>query len=237
MKKSNVILALTMFLVLSSFAAAFSLQDVGSFFGISVNTGNAATTGVSIYDRYAGLFDFLIFTTLFVAIAHIAFSKVFGDDFKKAGAGVFYYIKEFRVEDLGGYELGQEVNVNLFKPGDVVDVTSLSKGKGFAGVMKRHGFHGSPGSHGTHEYFRHGGSVGSAAFPHHTFKGMKMPGQHGNRKVTLQNIKVIDIKEDQNLLLLKGGIPGSPTGWVLIRSATKSESTRTERKGSAAPSV
>ena len=87
MKKSNVILALTMFLVLSSFAAAFSLQDVGSFFGISVNTGNAATTGVSIYDRYAGLFDFLIFTTLFVAIAHIAFSKVFGDDFKKAGAG------------------------------------------------------------------------------------------------------------------------------------------------------
>jgi large subunit ribosomal protein L3 len=120
--------------------------------------------------------------------------------------------------------------VNLFKPGDVVDVTGLSKGKGFAGVIKRHGFHGSPGSHGTHEYFRHGGSVGSATYPHHTFKGLKMPGQHGNRKVTLQNIKVVDVKEDQNLLLLKGGIPGSPTGWVLIRSATK-------MKGSAAPSV
>src|SRR4030043_343178 len=158
--------------------------------------------------------------------------------------GVFYTIKEFRVEDSGGYELGQEVNVNLFKPGDVVDVSGLSKGEGFTGVIKRHGFHGSPGSHGTHEYFRHGGSVGSATYPHHTFKGMKMPGQHGNRKVTIQNIKVVDVKEDQNLLLLRGGIPGSPTGWVLIRSATKSESlpdrqagTRTEKKGSAAPSV
>ena len=157
-------------------------------------------------------------------------NKPLSGHFKKAGTGAFYTFKEFRVEDVGGYELGQEVNVNLFKPGDVVDVTGLSKGKGFTGVIKRHGFHGSPGSHGTHEYFRHGGSVGSATFPHHTFKGMKMPGQHGNQKVTLQNIKVVDVKEDQNLILLKGGIPGSPTGWVLIRSATK-------RKGSAAPSV
>jgi large subunit ribosomal protein L3 len=148
--------------------------------------------------------------------------------FKKAGAGTFYSLKEFRVEDFGEYEVGQVVDVNLFKPGDVVDVTGLSKGKGFAGVIKRHKFHGSPGSHGTHEYFRHGGSVGSATFPHHTFKGLKMPGQHGNRKVTLQNIKVVDVKEDQNLLLLKGGIPGSQTGWVLIRSATK-------KRGSAAP--
>jgi len=155
--------------------------------------------------------------------------------FKKAGTGTFYHTKEFRVEDVSGYELGQEVRVDLFKPGDIVDVTSLSKGKGFAGVVKRHGFHGSPGSHGTHEYFRHGGSVGSATYPHHTFKGLRMPGQMGNRKVTLQNIKVVDVKEDQNLLLLRGGIPGSPTGWVLIRSATKSGST--EKKGSAAPSA
>jgi len=157
-------------------------------------------------------------------------SKPLAGHFKKAGTGAFYTLKEFRVEDFGGYEVGQEVNVSLFKPGDVVDVTGLSKGKGFAGVVKRHGFRGSPGSHGTHEYFRHGGSVGSATFPHHTFKGLRMPGQLGNRKVTLQNIKVVDVKEDQNLLLLKGGIPGSPTGWVLIRSATK-------KKGSAAPAV
>ena len=141
--------------------------------------------------------------------------------FKKAGTSAFYHTKEFRVEDGSGYELGQEVRVDLFKAGDVVDVTSLSKGKGFAGVIKRHGFHGSPGSHGTHEYFRHGGSVGSATYPHHTFKGLRMPGQLGNRRVTLQNITVVDVKEDQNLLLLRGGIPGSPTGWVLIRGATK----------------
>jgi len=145
--------------------------------------------------------------------------------FKKAGVGPFYHLKEFRVERVEGYELGQEVSLNLFKPGDVVDVTGLSKGKGFTGVIKRHGFHGSPGSHGTHEYFRHGGSVGSAAYPHHTFKGLKMPGQHGNRKVTLQNIKILDVKDDQNLILLKGGIPGGPRGLVLIQSATK-------RKGS-----
>ena len=163
-------------------------------------------------------------------------NKPLSGHFKKAGVAPSYHLKEFRVEDVGGYEMGQMITADLFKPGDVVDVTGLSKGKGFAGVIKRHGFHGSPGSHGTHEYFRHGGSVGSAAFPHHTFKGLKMPGHHGNQKVTIQNIRVVDVKEDQNLILLKGGIPGSPRGWVLIRSATKSES-RTERKGSAVPSA
>jgi len=141
--------------------------------------------------------------------------------FKKAGVGAVSYMKEFRMEDTSGYELGQEIKVTLFKPGDFVDVTGLSKGKGFAGVIKRHGFRGSPGSHGTHEYFRHGGSVGSATFPHHVFKGLKMPGQYGNSRVTIQNIKVLDVKEDQNLLLLGGGIPGSHNGWVLVRSATK----------------
>ncbi len=141
---------------------------------------------------------------------------------KKAGIVPVVHLKEFRMEDTEGYEIGQEINVGqLFKPGDFVDVTGLSKGKGFAGVMKRHGFHGSPGSHGTHEYFRHGGSVGSATYPHHVFKGLKMPGQFGNTRVTIQNIKVLEVREDQNLLLLRGGVPGSPRGWVLIRSATK----------------
>jgi large subunit ribosomal protein L3 len=163
-------------------------------------------------------------------------NKPLSGHFKKAGVGPAYHLKEFRVE-AEGVEAGQLVTLNLFKPGDVVDVTALSKGKGFAGVIKRHGFHGSPGSHGTHEYFRHGGSVGSATYPHHTFKGMKMPGHLGSQKVTIQNIKVVDVKEDQNLILLKGGIPGSLDGWILIRSATKSGSTRTERKESSAPSV
>ena len=148
-------------------------------------------------------------------------NKPLSGHFKKAGVGPFEYVKELRVALVEGFESGGEVPLSLFKPGDVVDVTGLSKGKGFTGVMKRHGFHGSPGSHGTHEYFRHGGSVGSAAYPHHTFKGLKMPGQHGNRKVTVQNIKVLDVKEDQNLILLKGGIPGSRHGLILIRSAIK----------------
>lgn len=164
-------------------------------------------------------------------------NKPLSGHFKKAGVGPAYHLKEFRLEVAEGVEAGQVVTLNLFKPGDVVDVTALSKGKGFAGVIKRHGFHGSPGSHGTHEYFRHGGSVGSATFPHHTFKGLKMPGHLGNQKVTIQNIKVVDVKEDQNLILLKGGIPGSLDGWILIRSATKSGSPRTEKKQSSVPSV
>ncbi len=154
-------------------------------------------------------------------------NKPLSGHFKKAGVGPFTYVREFRVESLEGFESGGEVALSLFKPGDIVDVTGLSKGKGFTGVMKRHGFHGSPGSHGTHEYFRHGGSVGSAAYPHHTFKGLKMPGQHGNQKVTVQNIKVLDVKEDQNLILLKGGIPGSRHGLILIRSATKKRGSAT----------
>lgn len=141
--------------------------------------------------------------------------------FKKAGAGTYALLKEFRVEDASGFKLGEQVTVSLFKPGDVVDVTGLSKGRGFAGVVKRHGFHGFPASRGTHEYFRHGGSVGQNSYPARIFKGLRMPGHLGNQRVTIQNITVMDVKEDQNLLLLKGGIPGSPKGWVLIRSATK----------------
>ncbi|OGP70766.1 MAG: 50S ribosomal protein L3 [Deltaproteobacteria bacterium RBG_16_50_11] len=150
-------------------------------------------------------------------------NKPLAGHFKKAGVGPYFHLKEFRLESVDGYELGQEVNATLFKPGDVVDVMGLSKGKGFAGVVKRHGFRGSPGSHGTHEYFRHGGSVGSATFPHHVFKGLRMPGHLGNQRVTLQNILVVDVKEDKNLILLRGGLPGSPNGWVLIRSAVKAK--------------
>ena len=143
--------------------------------------------------------------------------------FKKAGAGPCYVLKEFRVEDVEGYELGQEVTLSLFKAGDVVDVTGLSKGRGFTGVVKRYGFHGSNASRGTHEYFRHGGSIGSAAYPSHTFRGLKMPGHHGNQRVTVQNIQVIDVREEQNIILLRGAVSGAPNGWILIRSATKNK--------------
>jgi large subunit ribosomal protein L3 len=148
-------------------------------------------------------------------------NKPLSGHFKKAGTGSFTLLREFRMEDVGGVELGQEVTLNLFKPGDVVDVTGLSKGRGFAGVIKRHGFHGFPASRGTHEYFRHGGAVGMHSYPARVFKGMKMPGHYGNERVTVQNIRVIDVKEEQNLILLQGGIPGARNGFVFIRSASK----------------
>jgi large subunit ribosomal protein L3 len=150
-------------------------------------------------------------------------NKPLSGHFKKAGADPCYHIKEFRVDHVDEYEMGQEVTLSLFQPGQFVDVIGVSKGKGFQGVIKRHGFHGFPASRGTHEYFRHGGSVGANSYPAHVFKGMKMPGHHGNQRVTVQNIRVMDVKEDQNLILLRGGIPGSPKGWVLIRNAIKKE--------------
>ena len=150
-------------------------------------------------------------------------NKPLSGHFKKAGADPCYHIKEFRVDHVDEYEMGQEVTLSLFQPGQFVDVIGVSKGKGFQGVVKRHGFHGFPASRGTHEYFRHGGSVGANSYPAHVFKDMKMPGHHGNQRVTVQNIRVMDVKENQNLILLRGGIPGSPKGWVLIRNAIKKE--------------
>lgn len=156
-------------------------------------------------------------------------NKPLAGQFKKAGVDPSYALKEFRLENVEGYEVGQDVTLNLFKAGDVVDVTGVSKGRGFAGVIKRHKFHGFPASRGTHEYFRHGGAVGMHSYPARVFKGHRMPGHHGNARVTLQNITVLDVKEEQNLILLKGGIPGASNGWVLIRSATKVKKPVTSR--------
>ncbi|MBW2123930.1 MAG: 50S ribosomal protein L3, partial [Deltaproteobacteria bacterium] len=119
------------------------------------------------------------------------------------------------------FEVGQEVTVDIFKPGEIVDVIGTSKGRGFTGVMKRHGFHGAPGGHGTHEYFRHGGSIGAAAFPSHTFKGMKMAGHHGNRRVTVQNLEILDVRRETNILLIKGAVPGWRNGIVVVQAAKK----------------
>ena len=140
---------------------------------------------------------------------------------KKSGRGAFYILKELRVDEVDQYELGQEIAVDIFQPGDLVDVAGTSKGKGFSGVMKRHGFRGAPASHGTHEHFRHGGSIGAAADPSRTFKGKKMPGHLGNRRVTVQNIEVVEVRPQQNLIFLKGAVPGWRNGIVTIRQAKK----------------
>ncbi len=140
---------------------------------------------------------------------------------KKSGRGAFYILKELRVDEVDQYELGQEIAVDIFQPGDLVDVAGTSKGKGFSGVMKRHGFRGFPASHGTHEHFRHGGSIGAAADPSRTFKGKKMPGHFGNQRVTVQNIEVVEVRPQQNLIFLKGAVPGWRNGIVTIRQAKK----------------
>jgi large subunit ribosomal protein L3 len=141
--------------------------------------------------------------------------------FQKSGAGPFCALKEFPVDETGDYTIGQEITLENFKVGDFVDVTGTSKGRGFTGVIKRHGFRGSPRSHGTHEYFRHGGSIGSSASPSRTFKGIKMPGHFGNSRVTVQNLTIADIKPEQNLLLIKGAVPGATNSIVIIKEAKK----------------
>ncbi len=143
--------------------------------------------------------------------------------FKKASADPVRFLKEFRVtpEDVNGTEIGSEITVEIFEPGEFVDITGTSKGKGFAGVIKRYGFKGQPASRGTHEYFRHGGSIGQNMTPGRTYKGTKMPGHMGNKSVTVQNLKVIDVRGDTNILLVEGAIPGPTNGYVIVKKAVK----------------
>jgi len=144
---------------------------------------------------------------------------------KQSGRGPFYILMELRVDEIDPYELGQEIVVDIFQPGDLVDVTGTSKGRGFSGVMKRHGFRGAPASHGTHEHFRHGGSIGAAADPSRTFKGKKMPGHFGSQRVTVQNLEVVEVRPQQNLIFLRGTVPGWRNGIVIIRQAKKAPTT------------
>jgi len=140
----------------------------------------------------------------------------------KAGKGAFEFLREFRLDDVSQYEVGQEIKVeNLFKVGDRIDVSGISKGHGFTGVIKRWSFAGFPGSHGTHEYFRHGGSIGNRSYPGRVRKGKKMAGHWGNEQVSTQNLVVIDIRPDENLMLVRGAVPGAKQGVVILHPAIK----------------
>lgn len=143
--------------------------------------------------------------------------------FKKAGVPPLRFIKEFRLEDeeLDLFEVGKAYGIEIFEVGSYVDVGGISKGKGFQGVVKRHGFSGAPASRGTHEYFRHGGSIGQNMTPGRTMKGKKMPGHMGARKVTVQNLKIVDIKPELNVILVKGAVPGPTNGYVIVKKAVK----------------
>ncbi|CAN5809896.1 50S ribosomal protein L3 [soil metagenome] len=128
---------------------------------------------------------------------------------------------ELRVDDVSGYEVGQELKVDLLADGERVDVTAVSKGKGFAGVMKRHGFSGQRASHGAHRTHRAPGAIGACATPARVFKGTRMAGRMGGEKVTTLNLTVVSADPERNLLLVRGSVPGPKGGTVLIRNAVK----------------
>jgi large subunit ribosomal protein L3 len=137
----------------------------------------------------------------------------------KANKGFFRFIREFPSQS-ETYDVGQEITADIFKTGDYVDVVGTSKGKGFQGVVKRHGFGGGRATHGSMHH-RAPGSIGASADPSRVFKGTKMAGQMGNVRKTIQNLQVWQVRSDRNLLLLKGAVPGSKNGFVLIKKATK----------------
>lgn len=145
--------------------------------------------------------------------------------FKHAGISPKRVIREFRMPQhfLDDVSVGDELTCEMFQVGDFVDVVGTSKGKGFTGVMKRHNMLGTPGGHGCHEYFRHGGSIGMHTYPGRVMKGKRMAGQHGNSRVTVQNIRVVGIDGNRNLVLLEGGVPGANGGVVMVKASRKKD--------------
>ncbi|AZA12149.1 MULTISPECIES: 50S ribosomal protein L3 [Corynebacterium] len=141
--------------------------------------------------------------------------------FKKAGVTPRRHVAEIRMDDVSAYEVGQDVTVDIFEGVTFVDVTGTSKGKGYAGGMKRHGFAGQGAAHGNQAAHRRVGSIGQAATPGRVFKGKRMAGRMGNDRVTTQNLKVQKIDADANLILIKGAIPGNRGGIVTVKTAVK----------------
>jgi large subunit ribosomal protein L3 len=143
--------------------------------------------------------------------------------FGKAGVTPRRHVVEIRTSDAASYTVGQELSPELFSAGEEVDVTGTSKGKGTAGVMKRHGFHGLRASHGVHRKHRSPGSIGGCATPGRVFKGMRMAGRMGSETVTTQNLTVHAVDVEKGLILLKGAVPGPKGGLLVIRSAAKAK--------------
>lgn len=141
--------------------------------------------------------------------------------YEKAGVDPGPRLVELRLDDVSDYSVGQTLGVDILAEGGKIDVTAVSKGKGFAGVMKRHGFAGVSASHGAHRNHRKPGAIGSCATPSRVFKGQKMAGRMGGEKVTTLNLEVVKADTDRNLLLIKGAVPGPKGGLVLVRNAAK----------------
>lgn len=140
--------------------------------------------------------------------------------FKAADKGYFRILKEFRMDSQEDYEVGQEVKADIFAIGDHIDVIGTTKGKGFAGVVKRHGFKGGRATHGS-MFHRAPGSIGASAYPSRVFKGKRLPGHMGNQRKTVQNLVIAGVRPENNLILIKGAVPGSTNGIVYLRDAIK----------------
>ncbi|MBW1895491.1 MAG: 50S ribosomal protein L3 [Deltaproteobacteria bacterium] len=158
----------------------------------------------------------------FVEKKRRAINKPLEGHLKKSGDQAFAFLKEISTDDPSAYTPGQSLTVDMFKVGEVVEVSGVSKGKGFAGVIKRWGFSGGKATHGS-MFHRAPGSVGCSATPSRIIKGRKMPGQLGNRRVTVRNLEVVDVRPDNHLLLVKGAVPGSKLGLVEVRKPKFSE--------------
>ncbi len=139
-----------------------------------------------------------------------------------AGAGaLLQHLREFKADTLDDMQVGQVITADLFEPGQLVDVTGTSKGRGFQGVVKRHGFRGGPRTHGQSDRLRAPGSIGAGTDPGHVWKGTRMAGRMGNRRVTTLNIQVVEVLTDRNIVLVRGSVPGAKNGLVSIRRAVK----------------
>lgn len=141
--------------------------------------------------------------------------------FAKAGVANKKYLKEFKFENAADFAVGQEIKVDIFAEGDKIDATGTSKGKGFQGAIKRHGQSRGPMAHGS-KFHRHAGSSGAATSPGRVFKGKKMPGQMGNVKVTVQNLEVVKVDTENNVILVKGAVPGPKKAMVILKETVKS---------------
>jgi large subunit ribosomal protein L3 len=135
----------------------------------------------------------------------------------------FKHLREFQLDNPDGVKVGDKVDVSLFKAGDLVDIIGISKGKGFAGVVKRHHFRGGPKTHGQSDRTRHPGAIGSTTYPGRVWKGLRMAGHMGSEQVTIRNLEVFQANPEKNLLLVRGAVPGARNGLVLIKKSGRSK--------------
>lgn len=154
-------------------------------------------------------------------VSETKLTKPIAGHLKKSGTTPIKYLREFQVSDPAEYEEGQKIDVSIFRVGDKVDIVGTSKGKGFAGVVKRHHFKGGPKTHGQSDRWRAPGSVGAGSTPGRVFKGTRMAGRMGNERVTIQNLRIALVDPDKNILGIKGAVPGGKNGLVIISEAVK----------------